>query len=235
MYKEALKFYNDKAHNLVGKTLPIFKEIEATKGREVTSVGIPFTDGRRSINVSGDLKKLVAPNSRELVTSVEKYASLAFIDMAWKEHLRDMDDLKQSVQNAVFEQKDPLLVYKFEAFQMFKAFLGKVNGDTVSFLYRADLPVREAEEVQEARHPRPVQNLKENKDEARSVLSGNGQPAAVSEPAQPKVLPVKSEKVAGRNDRVSVQYNDGSIKKDVKFKTVEDDINNNKCVIIDED
>jgi len=230
-----LKFYADKAQNLVGKTLPIFKEIEATKGREVTSVGIPFTDGRRSINVSGDLKKLVAPNSRELVTSVEKYASLAFIDMAWKEHLRDMDDLKQSVQNAVFEQKDPLLVYKFEAFQMFKAFLGKVNEDTVSFLYRADLPVREAEEVQEARQPRPVQHLKENKDEARSVLSGNGQPTALSEPEQPKVQPVKSEKIAGRNDRVSVQYNDGSIKKDVKFKTVEDDINNNKCVIIDED
>jgi len=236
LYKEALNFYTEKNKKLIEKTLPIFREIEATKGREVTSVGIPFTDGKRSINISCDLKKLVAPNSRELITSVEKFASLAFIDMAWKEHLRDMDDLKQSVQNAVFEQKDPLLVYKFEAFQMFKAFLGKVNEDTISFLFKADLPVREAEEVQEARQEKqPVQKLKENKDEARSVLSGGNRPAPVAEPEQPKVMPVRSEKVAGRNDRVSVQYSDGSIKKGVKYKTVEDDINNNKCVIIDED
>ncbi|MFN3403296.1 MAG: preprotein translocase subunit SecA [Cytophagaceae bacterium] len=234
LYHEALDFYNKRAAELVTKTAPVFREISASRGATVQTVAIPFTDGKRGINVVGELKKLLQPESRELVNSLEKFASLAFIDMAWKEHLRDMDDLKQSVQNAVFEQKDPLLVYKFEAFQLFKAFLQKVNEDTVSFLFKAEIPVRQAEEVQEARDTRPKEKLKENKDEARSLLSGGPGQAPAPAREQEKVMPVRSERIAGRNDRVSVQYRDGSVKKDVKFKTVEDDILNNRCVIIED-
>ena len=159
--------------------------------------------------------------------------TLAIIDQQWKEHLREMDDLKQSVQNAVYEQKDPLLIYKFEGFELFKQFIAKVNEDTVSFLMKANLPVEQAEDVQEARNQRSRQKLNENKEESRSLLSGGGVPEG-NRPPMEKVAPIKSQKIAGRNERVTVQYADGTVKKDVKYKTVEQDIENNKCVLLEE-
>jgi preprotein translocase subunit SecA len=147
-----------------------------------------------------------------------------------------MDDLKQSVQNAVFEQKDPLLVYKFEAFELFKTFVSKVNEEITSFIFKAEIPVHNADEVGEARQVRqPKQQLREKKEEAKSALTGAGPEISQQAVQQEKIQPVKSQKLAGRNDRVSVQYMDGSIKKDVKFKTVEEDIMNNKCVIISQE
>ncbi len=181
------------------------------------------------------MKKLVEPGSRELVTQLEKFATLALIDQAWKEHLRDMDDLKQSVQNAVYEQKDPLLIYKFEGFNMFKRFIAKINEENISFLLRADIPVQSAEEVREVRQvraPRPV--LKEKKEEVTSSLAPQ-QAEPEEEQQAEKLQPRHAQKTAGRNDRVSVQYMDGSIKKDVKYKTVEEDVLNNRCVILDEE
>ena len=165
---------------------------------------------------------------------MEKFATLAFIDQAWKEHLRDMDDLKQSVQNAVYEQKDPLLIYKFEGFQLFKAFLAKVNEENVSFLMKADLPVQQAEDVREARASQQRrQKLNETKEESHSLLTGKSSENRNRPPVE-KVAPVKSAKVAGRNERVSVQYPDGTVKKDVKYKTIEEDLKNNKCVLIED-
>lgn len=159
--------------------------------------------------------------------------TLAIIDQNWKEHLRDMDDLKQSVQNAVYEQKDPLLIYKFEGFEAFKRFIAKVNEETISFLMKADIPVREADQVQEARQFKR-QKLSEKKEESRSLLQGGGsQPSAAPRQVEEKVMPVKSEKVAGRNDKVTVQYQDGRVEKDVKYKKVEDDIKAGKCIVIE--
>jgi len=168
---------------------------------------------------------------------MEKMITLAIIDQQWKEHLRDMDDLKQSVQNAVYEQKDPLLIYKFEGFEAFKRFIAKVNEETISFLIKADIPVREPEQVQEARSQRR-ERLKEQKDESRSLLQGGGhqhaQPQGGERAVEEKIQPVKSEKIAGRNDKVSVQYTDGKVLKDVKFKKVEDDVKNGKCIVIEQ-
>ena len=166
---------------------------------------------------------------------MEKMIALAIIDQLWKEHLREMDDLKQSVQNAVYEQKDPLLIYKFEGFELFKRFIAKVNEDTISFLLKADIPVQQPDQVQEARASRSRVRLNEQKEESRSLLSGGGErsaPAQTSRPPQEKIMPAKSEKVAGRNDRVSVQYPDGKVLRDVKYKKVEEDILNNRCIII---
>jgi preprotein translocase subunit SecA len=145
-----------------------------------------------------------------------------------------MDDLKQSVQTAVYEQKDPLLIYKFEGFELFKRFIGKVNEETISFLMKADIPAQDAGQVEEARS-RSRQRFNEQKEESRSLLSGGGnqQPAATGRPPQEKVMPAKSEKVANRNDKVSVQYTDGRILRDVKYKKVEEDVLNNRCIIID--
>jgi preprotein translocase subunit SecA len=167
---------------------------------------------------------------------MEKMISLAIIDQQWKEHLRAMDDLKQSVQNAVYEQKDPLLIYKFEGFEAFKRFIARVNEDTISFLLKADIPVQQPDQVQEARSQRRLK-LSEKKEESRSLLSGgdgrDGQQPQADRPPQEKVMPVKSEKLAGRNDRVTVRYSDGRVLKDVKFKKVEDDLRNNRCIIIE--
>ena len=160
--------------------------------------------------------------------------TLAIIDQNWKEHLRDMDDLKQSVQNAVYEQKDPLLIYKFEGFEAFKRFIAKVNEEIVSFLVKADIPIQESDQVQEARAQKR-QKLNEKKEESRSLLDGGGAPQGTNtqQQVQEKVMPVKSEKIANRNDKVTVQYPDGRVVKDVKYKKVEDDIAAGRCIVIE--
>jgi preprotein translocase subunit SecA len=161
---------------------------------------------------------------------MEKMITLAIIDQQWKEHLRDMDDLKQSVQNAVYEQKDPLLIYKFEGFEAFKRFIAKVNEETVSFLMKGDIPVQDSDQVQEARAQKR-QRLSEQKEESRSLLQGGG--TAPQQRTEEKVMPIKSEKIAGRNDKVTVQYPDGRVMKDVKYKKVEDDIQAGRCIVIE--
>lgn len=237
LYDEALKHYNQKNKGVAEKALPVITEINKTRGATIENILVPFTDGVKQIGVAADLKKCVETKNAELIHAMEKMITLAIIDQQWKEHLRDMDDLKQSVQNAVYEQKDPLLIYKFEGFEAFKRFIAKVNEETISFLIKADIPVREPEQVQEARSQRR-ERLKEQKDESRSLLQGGGhqhaQPQGGERAVEEKIQPVKSEKIAGRNDKVSVQYTDGKVLKDVKFKKVEDDVKNGKCIVIEQ-
>jgi preprotein translocase subunit SecA len=145
-----------------------------------------------------------------------------------------MDDLKQSVQNAVYEQKDPLLIYKFEGFEAFKRFIGRVNEETISFLMKAEIPTQEPDHIQEARSQKR-QRFSEQKDESQSLLQGGGGgQAPAPNQVEQKVLPVKSEKVAGRNDKVTVQYPDGRVLKDVKYKKVEDDVKSGRCIVIEQ-
>jgi len=232
LYKEALESYQQKNQRSVEPILPVLKRIQLTRGATVEKIGIPFTDGQKQIGASVSLEKALETEGKEIVKEMEKIISLAMIDQAWKEHLRDMDDLRQSVRNAAYEQKDPLLVYKFEGFEMFKAFIGKVNADTMSFLMKAEIPVQEEQDVKEARTQRSARNYKESKEESRSALSGGAQPTGSRPPAE-KALPAKSMKIASRNQRVNVQYADGSLKNDVKYKTVENDLKSNKCVLVD--
>ncbi|HVD96706.1 MAG TPA: preprotein translocase subunit SecA [Cytophagaceae bacterium] len=235
LYTEAINFYDKKSKITAENTLPVLKDIFNTRGATVESVVMPLTDGKRQINVAVDLKKAINENSLEVKYSIERYTSLAFMDMGWKEHLRDMDDLKQSVHTAVFEQKDPLLVYKFKGFEIFKIFISKINQDIITFIFKADVAGREPAPVQEAPVERRKEKINTTKEEAASVLSNNRPPMQQNAmPEQEKVMPIKSQKIANRNDRVTVQYMDGVVKRDVKFKTVEDDIQNNKCVIIEE-
>ena len=235
LYQAAFNRYKEKNEGVRDKANPIFKNIHKERGATVEDVMVPFTDMNKQIGVVTNLKQNLDTECKELLVSMEKMVTLAFIDQAWKEHLREMDDLKQSVQNAVYEQKDPLLIYKFEAFELFKVFLSKVNEDTNSFLMHADLPVQQSGDVQEAQAPRSRQKLKESKEESGSLLAGGGgAPDTRNRPAAEKTMPIKSNKVMGRNQRVTVQYMDGNIKKDVKFKTVEEDIKNNKCVLIEQ-
>lgn len=231
LYNHVYSSYKAKNEKIKDKAFPILKDISKTKGATVKEIMVPFTDGKKQIGVVTDLQKNLDTEGQELILSMEKISTLAIIDENWKEHLREMDDLKQSVQNAVYEQKDPLLIYKFEGFELFKRFIGKLNEDTSSFMMKLDLPVQDSSQVQAAAQRKQQQNYKESKEESGSVLSG-GQNK--NRPSVEKQMPVKSEKVVGRNDRVSVQYQDGSVKKDVKFKTVEEDVKSNKCVLLDE-
>ena len=232
LYNEALDNYHRKNGLIAEKSLPILQDIFATRGATVKNIMVPFTDGAKQIGVTTNLEDSIASEGKGLITAMEKIIALAIIDEQWKEHLRDMDDLKQSVQNAVYEQKDPLLIYKFEGFELFKIFIARLNEETVTFLMKAEIPVQEPDEVHEARAQRRL-HLREQKDESRSALEG-GQPPSPNRPPMEKTAPIKSQKIVGRNERVTVQYSDGNVKKDVKFKTVEEDIRNGNCVMLND-
>ncbi len=229
LYNEALDSYHKKNEGMVAKVMPILRQLQRTRGATIQNVMIPFTDGAKQVGASVQLEEAVNHEGLNVIHEMEKTLTLAIIDLNWKEHLREMDDLRQSVRNAQYEQKDPLLIYKFEAFEMFKRLVGKMNEDMVAFLMKADIPLQDEREVQEARQ-RARQSYQERKDETRSALAG---PERQNRPPADKHAPAKSTKIASRNQRVNVQYTDGTIKKEVKYKTVEDDIKNNKCVLID--
>jgi preprotein translocase subunit SecA len=200
---------------------------------------VPITDNFKQIGVVINLESTVQNEGRDLIRAIEKNVTLAIIDQNWKEHLRDMDDLKQSVQNAVYEQKDPLLIYKFEAFEMFKRFVGKLNEDTISFISKADLPAQDPSQVKAAQAPRREEpKIQTSKEEVHSTLNpGAARQAAAAvanRTAPPQIVaPRKSERSYGRNDKVSVQYPDGKVLKDVKFKSVEQDVAAGKCVVLE--
>lgn len=231
LYDEALANYNQKNQRQIDAMMPILKRVNLTRGSTVDKIGIPFTDGQKQVGAAVPLQESIEGDGKPMIKEMEKLVSLAMIDQTWKEHLRDMDDLRQSVRNAQYEQKDPLLIYKFEGFEMFKTFIGKVNQETMSFLMKAEIPIADEDQVQEARSQRAARNYNESKEESRSALSAGGAPQ--NRPPVEKSQPVKSIKIASRNQRVNVQYADGSVKKDVKFKTVEQDLKSNKCVIIE--
>jgi preprotein translocase subunit SecA len=233
LYDDVYKHYEDKNDAIRLRSQPIIENINKERGATIEDILVPFTDGVKQIGIASNLAKNVETNCKHLILSLEKMSTLSIIDNSWKEHLREMDDLKQSVQNAVYEQKDPLLIYKFEAFELFKQLIHKVNEEATSFLMKASIPIQEPDEVQEARRARRAkQALKETKEESRSALESSS-PDTRSRPPVEKMAPMKSQKVAGRNDRVNVQYADGRVLKDVKYKKVEEDVLNNKCVIIE--
>ncbi len=230
LYDAAYSHYATKNQAIANKAFPVLQNIKNEKGAVYENILIPFTDGKKQIGVSANLDKSLETEGSEVILAMEKMSTLAFIDQAWKEHLRDMDDLKTSVQNASIEQKDPLLIYKFEGFELFKQFLAKVNEDTISFLAKADINDQQGDQVREARKQKVAKDYKESKEDSGSILGNRGNQ---NRPPAEKTAPIQSEKIASRNQRVTVQYSDGKLLKDVKYKTVEDDIKNSRCVIVE--
>ncbi|ADB40916.1 preprotein translocase subunit SecA [Spirosoma linguale] len=251
LYEEAEANYQAKNQAIADKALPVLTQVLNEQGHQIKNIVVPFSDGMHELTVVTDLRKAVESGARDIVTEMEKAVTLSVIDQEWKEHLREMDDLKQSVQNAVFEQKDPLLVYKFESVELFKRFLNKVNFDTINFLTKADIPAQDAEEVQQEIRQAPVQqrpqpqpqlhtNMEDFDDDhlatgpeeyARRMAENNAMGAGAP-PMPPRQAPVRVAKL-DRNARVNVQYVDGSVKRDVKFKTVENDVVSGKAMLID--
>jgi preprotein translocase subunit SecA len=160
------------------------------------NVVVPISDGVKVFQVVTNLKATAESEGRELAKSYEKTVVLATIDDAWKEHLREMDELKQSVQNATYEQKDPLLIYKFESYELFKTMLNKVNKDVVSTLMKGHIPTQDPDQVREAQRRRQVENLKTQKSDFSQYGSGGGG----GQQAEKRTEPVRVEKKVGRND-----------------------------------
>jgi preprotein translocase subunit SecA len=239
LFAVAYRAYKDKNQRILQKAMPILTDVLVQRGGTVKEIMVPISDGFKQIGVVVGLESTVKNEGRELIRAVEKNVTLAIIDQNWKEHLRDMDDLKQSVQNAVYEQKDPLLIYKFEAFEMFKRFVGKLNEDVISFLAKADIPTQDPNQVKAAQPKVTTQSrVQASKAEVGSSLnSGNIRRDALptgGNPTSPQVVaPRKSEKSYGRNDKVSVQYANGNVVKDVKYKSVEQDIAAGNCIVIE--
>jgi preprotein translocase subunit SecA len=249
LYEEAEASYQAKNHAIADKALPILTQVLNEQGHQIKNIVVPFSDGMHELTVVTDLQKAVNSGARDIVTEMEKAVTLSVIDQEWKEHLREMDDLKQSVQNAVFEQKDPLLVYKFESVELFKRFLIKVNFDTISFLTKADIPAQDAQqEIRQApvqRRPQPQPKLHTNVEDfdddhlatgpeeyARRMAENDAMGAGAPPMPVQRQAPVRVAKL-DRNARVNVQYPDGSVKRDVKYKTVENDIVSGKAMIVE--
>ncbi len=234
MYDHAYQHYQEKTTRLKEKTLPVLKQVLENRGGVVEEIAIPLTDGKKMLQVVANLKGSVDTKGAEVVTSLEKRLSLAVIDHHWKEHLREMDQLKEEVRTAVHEQKEPLMIYKFEAFELFKQLMKNINEEVTSFLSKTEIAVNDSEDVRAAEsQKRARQKLNEKKEESGSLLQGGGVSANAPRQNVEVTKPLKSQKVRGRNDKVSVKYNDGTVKDGVKFKQVEKDILEGKCIIVE--
>ncbi len=195
LYTEATEHYNRRKEELAKQALPVFKNIRLTQGSHIENVVVPFADGKKGLNVLANLDKTIGSEGRELAASVEKTITLAVIDDAWKEHLRSMDDLKQSVQTAYLEQKDPLVIYKVEAYNLFRNMNNEVNKNIVSFLCHGSIPVQQEDtQLKEGRQQKTdMSKMKINKDEIDSI----GDDYAANE--KDKLVPVTVEPKIGRN------------------------------------
>jgi preprotein translocase subunit SecA len=202
LYTQAITKYEMKKQDMMVKSLPVFKNIKLQQGSNINNVIVPFTDGKRQMQVLANMEKTLQTKGGELVNSLERSITLGFIDDAWKEHLRSMDDLKQSVQTATYEQKDPLVIYKMEAFDLFRRMDEEINRDIVQFLCHAAIPLEEGDELKEGRQQKTdMSKLSANKDQIEAA----GQEYGANEndyfdPSQTKQEPVKVGPKIGRND-----------------------------------
>jgi preprotein translocase subunit SecA len=202
--------YNRKVTAIAEQTLPIIKNIRKEQGSHVINVAVPFSDGRKAIQALANIDKTIEGGGSELMYALERSITLALIDDAWKEHLRAMDDLRHSVQTAGYEQKDPLVIYKIEAFSAFKQMDDNVNKDIVSFLCHAAIPMEQtkAGKIKEGREEKTdMSKMRQRKEEFAGATSSTGGPEYMSqendyyEPSAPvKQEPIRVEKAPGRND-----------------------------------
>ena len=222
VYKEAYDNYKNKMINNAEEAFPVIKKVYEKQGEKFERIAVPFTDGQKTLQVVTNLKKAYESEGKELITDFEKNISLAIIDEAWKNHLRKMDELKQSVQLAVHEQKDPLLIYKFEAFELFKVMIEEVNKDVISFLFKGELPQREPEQITEAKQSRPKEDLKTQKDEIQNLDERAAQSrkagAQASQQQQVVETVVREQPKIGRNDKVTVKHVASGEEKTMKYK-----------------
>lgn len=234
VYKAAMAYYTEKTERSAREALPIITDVYKKEGNTFERIIVPFSDGIKTLNVVTDLKKAYDTNGTQLIADFEKNITLAIVDEAWKKHLRKMDELKQSVQLAVHEQKDPLLIYKLEAFNLFRAMLDGVNKEVISFLFKGDLP-QQNQNIQEARQVREKQNYTESKDEIESSESANREAGqAASQRPQVTETIVRDQPKINRNDNVTIKHVMSGKTETMKYKKAESMIASGEWVIVHE-
>jgi len=236
VYKAAMQYYTEKTERSAREAFPIIKNVYEEQNNQFERIVVPFTDGVKTLNVVTDLQKAYDSEGKQLVADFEKNITLAIVDEAWKKHLRKMDELKQSVQLAVHEQKDPLLIYKFEAFNLFSAMLNGVNKEVISFLFKGDLPQQNAPAIQEAKEVRQKENYQTSKDEIPNSdeAAAQNREAGQTQPRQVTETIVRDMPKINRNDNVTIKHVMSGKTETMKYKKAETMIGTGEWVIVNE-
>ena len=229
-YKAVLEHYTDKIERNAAEAFPIIKNVYENNNGQYLRIIVPFTDGIKSLNVVTDLEKAYATQGKTLVTDFEKNITLAIVDEAWKKHLRKMDELKQSVQLAVHEQK-------CEAFNLFKKMIDDVNKEVISFLFKGNLPSQNPSDIHEAKQVRQKQNYTESKqdvdgDDAASEARRAGEMAS-QRPQVTDTITRETPKI-NRNDTVTIKHVMSGKSETMKFKKAESMIASGEWVLVNE-
>ena len=220
VYKTAMAYYTEKTERSAREAFPIITDVYQKEGNKFERIVVPFSDGIKTLNVVTDLKKAFDSNGTHLVADFEKNITLAIVDEAWKKHLRKMDELKTSVQLAVHEQKDPLLIYKLEAFNLFRTMLDGVNKEVISFLFKGDLP-QQNQSIQEAKQVREKRNYTETRDEITNSESANREAGQTQQKPQVTETIVRETPKINRNDTVTIKQVISGKTETMKFKKAE--------------
>ena len=216
LYDIVTKHYKEDKERNATQAYPVIKDVFENEGDRYQRIVVPFTDGIKTLQVTTNLKEAYESEGQSLVKDFEKNITLAIIDENWKDHLRKMDELKQSVQNASYEQKDPLLIYKFEAFELFKITVDEINKEVLSFLFKAKLPNQEANQISEAREQKR-EKLNLRKDEVQNSTQQAIQNSNQQQ-REPVETVVREQPKIGRNERVTIKNVMSGEEKQIKYK-----------------
>ncbi|KGL63780.1 preprotein translocase subunit SecA [Polaribacter sp. Hel1_85] len=216
LYDIVTEHYKNKIERNAVLAFPVIKDVFENEGDRYERIVVPFTDGIKSLQVVTNLKEAYESEGKSLITDFEKNITLAIIDENWKDHLRKMDDLKQSVQNASYEQKDPLLIYKFEAFELFKTTVDEINKEVLSFLFKGELPNQDTNQISEAR-----QQKRERLNTSKADVQNTTEQAIQNsrqQSSEPIETIVREQPKIGRNERVTIKNVMSGEEKVVKYK-----------------
>ena len=237
LYETVHQYYQQKTEINATLTFPVIKQVFENPNNKYEKIVVPFTDGTKTLNVVTHLETAYNTKGKNLIEDFERNITLALIDETWKNHLRKMDELKQSVQLAVHEQKDPLLIYKFEAFELFRGMMGRLNKEVLSFLLKGSIPTNSNSGIQEAKRPNRKEKLKTSKDDvlnteelaakSRSIGAGAGQRSRPTIETVVRDLPK-----IGRNDRVTIKNVQNGESKELKYKQAEPLISSGQWVLV---
>ncbi len=231
LFDVVYKHYQKRIEGNAIAAYPVIKDVYEKQGDRYERIVVPFTDGVKTLQVTTNLKDAYDSKGKQLVDDFEKNITLAIIDDTWKDHLRKMDDLKQSVQNATYEQKDPLLIYKFEAFELFKIMLDKVNKEVLSFLFKGELPSQNPQQVSQAREKK-----QEKVQLSKAEFNSPTQDSQMHQTQEQHITEtiIRTERKIGRNERVTIKSVTTGESKTVKYKQAIPLIEKGQWVLMDE-
>ena len=237
LYQNAKERYNRKSAYIQERAFPVIKNIYEQQGDKIENIVIPFTDGKKVMKVVAKLSKVYETEGLEALKALERSITLGFIDNEWKEHLREMDFLKQSVYHAQYEQKDPLLIYKLEGYQLFQGMMDKMNRDIISFLMKAQIYDTNEQAVTSSHQPQKqdYSKLKTGREDIAQATQLNKEVAQRDQSGPVKSKPIMVTKKPGRNERVKVLNLQNGETKEMKFKQAEPLINSGSWQMVEMD